>query len=101
MYASEPYRNAVALQRLLIDTANAVDSKPLERASCARAFVELEEMKRKIAMRPLPKPVDVSKLGKGKRKAQSGPAYQEPIESSGPGQAPALPKPTTTAGGTP
>ncbi len=84
---STAYANALQLQRLLVEDAQDPELKPLIRAGIARAFCELEECKRKLKMRPLPKPVDVSKLGKGKRKAQSGPAYQEPEPKQAPEQA--------------
>ncbi len=84
---STAYANALQLQRLLVNDANDPELRPNFRAQIARAFCELEECKRKLKMRPLPKPVDVSKLGKGKRKAQSGPAYQEPEPKQAPEQA--------------
>ena len=55
-----------------------------DRAALMRAWCDLQEEKRKLRMQPLPKPVDVSKLGKGKRKTQAGPAYQEPEPKQAP-----------------
>ena len=46
--------------------------KPLIRAGIARAFCELEETKRKLKMRPLPKAIDVSDKAKPKRQSNSG-----------------------------
>jgi len=47
------------------------DLKPITLAALGRAFCELEETKRKIRMKPLPKAIDVSKRNLG-RKASSG-----------------------------
>jgi hypothetical protein len=52
--------------------------KPIVRAGLARAFCELEEMKRKIAMRPLPKPIDVSKPKQSRAKPDAPASFQEP-----------------------
>ena len=98
MFYTEPYRNAVLLQRLMVDTAKSTESKPLERASCARAFVELEEMKRKIAMRPLPKAIDVSKApGRGRRSRAKDASFEEPagpVPTPEVAQSPAQPEPS-------
>ena len=77
MYRPEPYRNAVKLQKVIMGRSQDSELDTRDLSSLARAYCELEEMQRKIAMRPLPKSIDVSKLGKGKRK-QSGPSFQEP-----------------------
>lgn len=69
MHYTEPYRTAVKLQRLVSTQAAEPSIKPMERSSLVRAYVELEEMKRRIRMKPLPKSIDVSHDGKpiGKR----------------------------------
>ncbi len=77
------------LQRKAHQAALDPDTPIKDRSALMRAWCDLQEEKRKLLMRPLPKSIDVSKLGKGKRKAQSGPAYQEP----GPNQAPEQAKP--------
>lgn len=69
---SEAFRNALELQRLLMDDARQSDVKPLIRAGIARAFCELEETKRKLRMRPLPKAVDVTQLKKQRKAVDSG-----------------------------
>ncbi len=50
MFYSEPYRGAVNLQRLILKDANDPEVKANARAQLARAYADLEEMKRKIAM---------------------------------------------------
>lgn len=60
MYASRPYRECVELQQLLMANARQPELKALILCGIARAFCELEECKRKLKMRPLPKPVDVT-----------------------------------------
>jgi len=73
---SKASAQAVEIQRLLAeDAVNAKDGK--ERAFIARAWCDVNEERRKLAMRPLPKPVDVSKLPKRGRRSQSS---NEPIE---------------------
>ncbi len=80
------------LQQQAHEAALDPDTPIKDRSALMRAWCDLQEEKRKLLMRPLPKSIDVSKLGKGKRKAQAGPAYQEP----GPNQAPEPgPGPTT------
>ena len=75
---SEPYHGAVALQRLMLKDAENPELKPIIRAGLARAYAELEEMKRKIAMRPLPKAIDVSKERKARRSKQGAQSFSEP-----------------------
>lgn len=70
MWTTRPYRQAVELQQLLLRDARSSELKPVARAALARAFVELEECKRKLRMRPLPKSVDVSKLGRSKQSTE-------------------------------
>lgn len=52
--------------------------KPIIRAGLARAFCELEELKRRIAMRPLPKAVDVSKERARRRVKPNQKSFTEP-----------------------
>lgn len=59
---------ALALQRVVLDGALDGKPKPLELASLARVWCELEEAKRKLRMKPLPKAVDVSHLHRSKKK---------------------------------
>lgn len=54
MYVSQPYHDAVELQRLILKDARSEEIKPVVRAAIARAFCELEETKRKLKMKPLP-----------------------------------------------
>lgn len=64
MKYSEPYRSAVKIQRLVTAQALEAETKARELCLLARAFCELEETKRKLRMKPLPKPVDVTTLVK-------------------------------------
>ena len=65
---STAYQNALRLQRLLMRDAEQAELKPIIRAGIARAFCELEETKRKLKMRPLPKAIDVAPKGRSKPK---------------------------------
>lgn len=70
MYYGRPYRAAVALQGVLFKTATAPDTDKKVLASLALAWDKLEERKRIIKMRPLPKSVDVSKLQRSKQSSE-------------------------------
>ena len=59
MWQSVPYRNAIELQRLIVQDARKDDLKPIIRAGLARAFCELEMLKLRLRMKPAPKPIDV------------------------------------------
>ena len=48
------------MQNLIMDRSRDVELKPTVLAQLARAFKELEELKRKIRMKPDPRPVDVT-----------------------------------------
>lgn len=58
------------MQRLILNDARDPDVKPSERAQIARAYCDLEETKRRLRMKPLPKSVDTTKLAKSKRATQ-------------------------------
>ena len=53
------------------------DTPIKDRAALMRAWCDLQEEKRKLQMRPLPKSVDVSKLPRGKRKPKDA-SFEEP-----------------------
>lgn len=94
---STAYAQALELQRKLYLEAMRSKLKPIERSSLARVWCELEETKRKLKMRPLPKPVDVTKLpGKLARVKQINASFEEPEPTTGSVQAgsdkPDLPK---------
>lgn len=65
---SNAYQNALELQRLLLGASKDPTIKPVTLAALSRAFCELEETKRKLKMRPLPKAIDVTPKGRGKPK---------------------------------
>lgn len=58
---SQPYRQALAIQRILFSDIEAQGTKPIERAQLARAWETLENRKRILRGRGLPKPVDGAK----------------------------------------
>lgn len=70
MWTTKPYRHAVELQELIMNDARDPDLKAGERAMLARAFCDLEETKRRLKMKPLPKSVDTTKLSKQGKRAQ-------------------------------
>lgn len=63
---------AIELQRLLFQAAQKDAIRPAELSGVSRAFVELEECKRKLRMRPLPKAVDVTQLKRKSKAIDSG-----------------------------
>jgi hypothetical protein len=65
-------QQAIELQQLLMDDAR-TEEKGAVRAQIARAWVDLQEMQLRLAMKPAPKPIDVSTLRKAKRKAPDAP----------------------------
>jgi hypothetical protein len=69
MRYSEPYHNAVALQRAIMASHRTCAPKDL--AALGKTFVNLEMLKLRIKMRPAPKPVDVEKLAENKRKRKA------------------------------
>jgi hypothetical protein len=74
---SRAFSQAKRLQELLMADAETPDLKPLIRAGIARAFCELEETKRKLQMRPLPKPIDTEALKRRKEKKGSSSGLSE------------------------
>ena len=76
-----PYSQALELQDLLMKDAREAMLKPVSRAIVARAWRELEQLKREIKMKPKPKPVDVAAIEAEKRRRQrlefSGPIEPE------------------------
>jgi hypothetical protein len=72
-----PYSQALELQDLLMKDAREAMLKPVSRAIVARAWRELEQLKREIKMKPKPKPIDVTQDDRRRAKRdRSGP--QEP-----------------------
>jgi len=65
-----------------MDRADLPEVKPIELSSVARVWVELEECKRKLKMKPLPKPIDVTKKS-SRVKRSAVPGFSE-HPSSGP-----------------
>jgi len=72
------------MQRLLHQDAR-VSTKPLERAQVVRAWCDLNEEIRKLAMRAVPKPIDTTKHGAtGRRSRSTQAAPVEPVEPAVP-----------------
>ena len=64
MRYTQPYHDAVALQRLINKAAPQAEDKDL--AALTKSFVALEMLKLRLRMKPAPKPIDTTKLTKGK-----------------------------------
>jgi hypothetical protein len=76
-----PYSQALELQDLLMEEARTAKGKPMARAVVARAWRDLEDIKRRIQGKADPKPVDVAKARKEDRIAkQQAMMYGEPFE---------------------
>jgi hypothetical protein len=77
-----PYSQALELQDLLMKDAREATLKPVSRAIVARAWRDLEDMKRRIRGKADPKPVDVAQAVEAKRRAkQQSAQFSEPTES--------------------
>ena len=62
-----------------MDKSRQPENKPVTLAALARSFCELEECKRKLRMKPLPKAIDVSKNAKHRRAEGTEPTkFTEP-----------------------
>ncbi len=78
MWATKPYRDAVAIQALVASDAMKDDCDPKTRCLLARAYKELEELKLRIKMKPAPKPIDTTKIpAKTPRNAPTTVQFQE------------------------
>ena len=75
---STRYRDALAMQRILSADCLDPSTPKRERAGIARAWCDLNEELRKLAMKPLPKSIDVTKLQKRRRQPA---AEVEPTEA--------------------
>jgi hypothetical protein len=60
MWQSKPYRDAIALQELMIKASDGASAKDL--AALGKTFATLEMLKLRLRMKPAPKPVDTTKL---------------------------------------
>ncbi len=58
---------ACELQRLMMEDVRKPDVKPSVRALIARSWVQVQEMRLRIAMKPAPKPIDVQQPAKARR----------------------------------
>lgn len=84
------HSQAIYLQSLVIKATFEEGLKPAEVSGLVRAWCDVNEERRKLAMRPLPRSIDVSKLAKRGRR-QAPPAPAEPAEP-GPGAPPVTPE---------
>jgi hypothetical protein len=79
--------DALELQRLLMSDARNPETVASVRSQIARAWVDLQEMRLRLAMKPAPKPIDVTLVGKGR-----SPAFaRAKVSRSDPTQAPIVP----------
>jgi hypothetical protein len=67
------------MQRVLLNDALKPETPPRERAQVARAWKELEELKRNMKMKPNPKPVEVQ-IGGKHGKGAINPMFTPPSE---------------------
>jgi hypothetical protein len=88
-----PYSQAIELQDLLMKDARESKLKPVSRAIVARAWRDLEQLKREIKMKPKPKPVDVAAIETEKRRRQ-----RQAEEFAGPMEAQEAPPPADQPG---
>lgn len=64
MWATKPYRDAVAIQKRIIDELPSAPLKDL--AQLGKTFATLEMLKLRLRMKPAPKPIDTTKAEKHK-----------------------------------
>lgn len=76
---SNGIQQSVVIQRIVFEKLKEAGLKAAELSGLARAWCDVNEEKRKLAMRPLPRSIDVSKLAKRGRKSTAAPA-EEPSE---------------------
>jgi hypothetical protein len=80
--SSQASIQAKYLQDLIVETTQG-ELKPAELSGLARAWCDLQEERRKLAMRPLPRPIDTTKIPKrGSRSRAAAPVAIEPTEPS-------------------
>ena len=71
MWASKPYRDAVALQDLIVSASKTAPTREL--AALGKTFATLEMLKLRLRMKPAPKPVDTEKQAAAKNRASARP----------------------------
>ena len=78
-------QQAVEMQRLLSADAKKLKD-PVKRAVVARAWCDLNEEVRKLAMKPLPRPIDTIKYPAGRAPRQRGSSASQaaPVEPTEP-----------------
>lgn len=86
---AESYLGGVAIQRIILARIKDPKASGKDIASLAQAYTDIEEMKRKIVGKPLPKPIDTAKAQPPKD--LDVPSYSE-LMPEPPGQ-PLLPPP--------
>ncbi len=67
---STAFLQAKQLQQIAMDDCLNPETKPVVRAALMRAWCDLEERKRVLRMKPLPKSVDVSQAKEQRRQAR-------------------------------
>jgi hypothetical protein len=90
----EPYCQALVIQRILFATIQNPKLAARDQAQVARAWREIEELKRDIKMKPKPKPIDVSPeaIEKRMRRINGRTALAAPIELAPPAAEPYQPE---------
>lgn len=92
---AKAYSQAVEIQDLLKNSAHDPDVKGVALASIARAWLELERLKREIRMKPKPKPIDVVPKSRSKSNSYSDPTAR-PTTPKRTTIAQVVPQPSTT-----
>ena len=72
----------IELQDRAFAIAHDPDVKPAVACFAMRSFCALQEERRKLQMRPLPKSIDVSKMQRGRGKRQNAAQFTEPEAKS-------------------
>lgn len=80
MWCSQPYKDAVEIQRLIAKDARKDDCDAKVRCLLARAFKELEELKLRLRMKPAPRPIDTTKTPPKTKRAKGESAFSEKAE---------------------
>lgn len=74
MKYSQPYKDAVAIQRQLMQRIASCDDKVI--ANIAKGFATLETLKLRLRMKPAPKAIDVSKPVKRSNRGLAAPVEE-------------------------
>lgn len=77
---SAPAAQARALQKIVMDTVENANLKPAELSGLVRAWCDVNEERRKLTMKPLPRSIDTTKFPKRARRGRADSQLAEPVE---------------------